>query len=152
MENSGVDHHANNCRRNHPDEYQLRPFTHVIGVVVLNLWTAPIQQGRSSTMSNGYRIAYAVEDKKPDCGGQVSLPTPRVDIRDHGRERDMLAVRNFFQPNPKRLFETDASLMPGYDDGPLDDKRFHCDVPMAARPKLVSYYSRALHAQRINGR
>ena len=48
----------------------------------------------------------------------------------------MITLRNFLQPFPKRIFETDAGLMSGDYDGSLDDKGFHHELVLWQSAKI----------------
>src|SRR5262245_10394134 len=64
-----------------------------------------------------------VEYKQADRGRQVSSLTRFFDLCDHLRHRQTLALRDFLQGGPKRIFESDLGLASINVDGPLDDWR-----------------------------
>jgi hypothetical protein len=89
-----------------------------------------IRLGDSGTVSKKSRElgADAIRHKKPDGGGQISVPTVNLYFAHSARQGHVIVVRNFFQLPPESIFETDASFMSFDNDGSFDDERFHVRV------------------------
>ena len=81
--------------------------------------------------------AIMIEYKQPDARRQVAVPAMNVEIGNHARQGHLLASRDFLKAAPEFIFETDAGLVPGDNDGAFDDRRLHVmSSGMAIRLKL----------------
>ena len=60
--------------------------------------------------------------EQADGRRQVALLPAAVDFADHGGQCHLLAMRDFLQAAPERVFETDAGLVAGDDDRTFDNQ------------------------------
>jgi hypothetical protein len=65
---------------------------------------------------------HAIENEQTDRGRQIALLPLGVDVAYHGRQRHLLIVRNFLQPEPEWFFQTYTGLMTANDNGTFHDE------------------------------
>ena len=91
--------------------------------------------GLSSQMAAGSEEIQHIE---ADGRRQIALLARAVDLADEFGQGRVAQRRNFFQATPECLFETDAGLVSGDDDGAFNDGGFN-----VSRPSVVEGCARA---------
>src|SRR3982074_3688425 len=78
-------------------------------------------------------LTIVIEHEQADGRGQIAVAAVVVDRGDQLGHRQVAAARDLLQRRPERIFETDAGLVTGDDDGAFGNWRFHRSSPVSTR-------------------
>lgn len=92
----------------------------------------------------------AIEHEKPNGRRQVAVPALRTDHCNNCGQEHIAAPRDFLEPIPERIFETDARLVAINDDRAFDDCRVHrASPPIVNRQRACRQKPNAAQALKI---